>query len=244
MKKAWKLTCGELEELSLEEAVMPFRRAALVGGGGKTSLMYALADGLAAHGFRTALTTTTHMMPPENMPMCRCLEDCEARWCSGFPALWCRDTGGEKLEGLPEQEFRQLLRADRLLVEADGAKRLPCKVPAAHEPVIPPEADLVLGVVGLSAWNRPLGEVCFRWELAADRLNCGPDRLLTAEAMAELLAAPWGGRKSVGDRRYLAVLNQGDDPEAREIGRQILLILRDKFGVDGIITCLQGEEHE
>ena len=38
--------------------------------------------------------------------------------------------------------------SDLVLVEADGSKRLPCKVPADHEPVLLPESDIVVAVLG------------------------------------------------------------------------------------------------
>ena len=41
--------------------------------------------------------------------------------------------------------------SDLVLIEADGSKRLPCKVPADHEPVLLPESDIVVAVLGLSA---------------------------------------------------------------------------------------------
>ena len=48
----------------------------------------------------------------------------------------------------PELAFEKLLpMADYILAEADGSKHLPLKAHAAHEPVIPPEANqTILGV--------------------------------------------------------------------------------------------------
>lgn len=63
-----------------------------------------------------------------------------------------------------------------VLLEADGAKRMPCKVPAAHEPVLLPESDIVLTVAGLSALGRPLREVCFGWSRPAPCWALPPKR--------------------------------------------------------------------
>ena len=49
-----------------------------------------------------------------------------------------------------------------LLLEADGAKRLPVKTPAEHEPVICEQTDIVLNVYGMSAVGKKLKEGCFR----------------------------------------------------------------------------------
>ncbi len=64
----------------------------------------------------------------------------------------------EKLAILPEAIRSEWISdADITFLEADGAKCLPCKFPAAHEPVLLPQSDIVLAVAGLSALYRPLG---------------------------------------------------------------------------------------
>lgn len=44
-----------------------------------------------------------------------------------------------------------MTEADTVLLEADGAKRHPCKAPAAHEPVLLRSSDIVMVAAGLSA---------------------------------------------------------------------------------------------
>ena len=58
-----------------------------------------------------------------------------------------------------------------MIVEADGAKRLPLKAHAAHEPVIPPEANQTILVVGASGFGRPMCETVHRAPLAAQALG-------------------------------------------------------------------------
>ena len=90
-----------------------------------------------------------------------------ALWAAGQYAVAGVPAEQGKLTALPsEQLTRWMAQADIVLLEADGAKRLPCKAPAAHEPVLLPESDIVLAVAGLSALGRPLREVCFRLEQA------------------------------------------------------------------------------
>lgn len=116
--------------------------------------------------------------------------------------------------------------ADIVLIEADGAKRMPCKAPAAHEPVLLPRCDTVLAVAGLSALRHPLREVCFRAELAAELLCVPQDAQLTPELLAKLLASEAGGRKAVGDRSFYVVLNQVDTKEQAALARQVADILK------------------
>ncbi len=45
-----------------------------------------------------------------------------------------------------------------MIIEADGARKLPIKAPAEHEPVIPEFVNTVITVIGLSGLGKPLTE--------------------------------------------------------------------------------------
>lgn len=201
----------------------------LVGGGGKTTLLYAFARHCAAKGWRVLVSTTTHIRQPgENY----------AADEAALASLWA----ARHIALPPEQLTRWMARADMVLLEADGAKRMPCKVPAAHEPVLLPESDIVLAVAGLSALGRPLREVCFRLEQVCALLGTAPETLLTPELLARMLASKKGGRKLVGNRRFSVVLNQADDPASIAAGEQTLALLREKYEVQGVLTYFDERE--
>ena len=144
---------------------------------------------------------------------------------------------------LPQpQLLRRMAQADAVFIEADGAKHHPCKVPAAHEPVLLPQSDIVLAVAGLSALGKPLREVCFRYETIRPQfLVAAPDAPLTPAMLAQLLASTQGGRKAVGDREFYAVLNQVDTPELQQQGIQIQQLLRQQ-GIPCVLTHFKEEE--
>ena len=170
----------------------------LVGGGGKTTLLYAFARHCAAKGWRVLVSTTTHILQPER---CYAPDDpaLQALWAAGEYAVAGTPAGNGKLSAPPMQQLQRWMReADAVFLEADGAKRMPCKVPAEHEPVLLPESDAVLAVAGLSALGRPLREVCFRLETACSLLQTGSETILTPALLAELLASGRGGTKSCG----------------------------------------------
>ena len=121
-------------------------------------------------------------------------------------------------------------------------KHLPCKVPAAHEPVLLPQCDMVLAVAGLSALEKPLEQVCFRLKEACRVLSVTPDTLLTPELLARMLADPQGGRKNVGGRQFHVVLNQADTSRRRMLGEQVLRILQQEYGINGFLTSFQEGE--
>ena len=179
----------------------PFPRVvALVGGGGKTSLMFALAQARRLEGRPTICTTTTKIRPPEpetcpellladkptgaaaprepGLPDIREIREALAR--SGMVTVArCATTvsspAGDfvKLAGVAAGDVAQLTAAfpDALvLVEADGAAMRPLKAPAEHEPVIPAVADLCIAVLGLDALGRPLAEADVHRSAIAARL--------------------------------------------------------------------------
>lgn len=191
----------------------------LVGGGGKTTLMYALAEASRARGLRTALMTTTKMGCTG--PYCRTMAACRARWAAGDYAV-CGERGTARRLVAPAFTEELLAQADAVFIEADGARRMPCKAPAAHEPVILPQTDTVIAVMGLDALGHPVGEVCLRTQEVQTLLRCGPAHRLTEADMVSLLLSEQGSRKGVGQRDFFVVLNKCDDAQRLAAGREIL----------------------
>ena len=195
-----------------------------VGAGGKSSLIEAMAAWGTKQGKKVLVTTTTHIFRPEPEKLARTPGDLERIWGTGDWAVVgnVEMKQPQKLK-MPDPDWmRQAMAlADLVLIEADGSKRLPCKAPAAHEPVILPETEIVIAVLGLSALEQPLKECCFRLEEAEKLLEADADHLLSCEDMAKILASEEGLRKGVGGRKYVAVLNQCDDDTRREDGERI-----------------------
>lgn len=199
-----------------------------VGAGGKTSLMYQLAKELAAMGKQVIVTTSTHIRKPSNLPVCVIREASEVKtkinknnWNQGILVVG-RDCGS-KLSGLPPSQISELGNyADVLLIEADGAKGLPLKVPAGHEPVLIPETDLVIASAGLDSIGSALQKSCFRWEIAVERLQAEPDHLLTEKDMAIILTESWGAKKAIGNAAYRIVLNKADSTERKKQAIEVL----------------------
>lgn len=276
------------------EQKFPFLRekghvVSLIGGGGKTTLLYALSAYCTAKGWRVLTATTTHIRKPVNVPWIAVNEEektasleCESintnkkaqcentawenagkerdrLWQQGTYVVAGTPAPHEKLTILPEAIRSEWISdADITFLEADGAKCLPCKFPAAHEPVILPQSDIVLAVAGLSALYRPLGEVCFRAELAIEAWNrdvceygdaaypkevpISKDTPLTPELLAWLLGSENGARKDISGRSFFVVLNQADTSERREDGRKVLDILKHSYGIQGILTSFSETE--
>lgn len=215
----------------------------LVGGGGKTTLLYAMAAHCASQGWKVLVTTTTHILCPADGTLAQTDAQLQALWARGSYAVVGTPAPGGKLTApAADQVAAWMDQADGVFIEADGAKHLPCKAPAAQEPVLLSQSDIVLGVAGLSALGQPLHKVCFRLEQACALLQAEPETLLTPELLAQLLASPRGGRKQVGDRLFYGVLNQADSAHRRHLGQQTLTILRQCYGLEGFLTHFEEGE--
>ena len=230
----------------LNEKEIPFLAekghiVSLVGGGGKTTLLYAMAAHCAHKGWRVLVTTTTHIRQPA---VCYAPDDAALAtlWQAGQYAVIGTPAENGKLTLPPQQLLHRMVQADAVFVEADGAKHYPCKLPAAHEPVLLPQSDIVLAVAGLSALGKPLREVCFRYDIIRPQfLAAAADAPLTPPMLAHLLASAQGSRKAVGDRQFYAVLNQADTPELRQQGVQIQQLLRQQ-GISCVLTHFEEEK--
>lgn len=239
----YKLEQKQLVPYTPEE-IFPFLRekghiVSLVGAGGKTTLLYSFAQISADRGFRTLVTTTTHILEPQNGCYARSEAEIDQLWAEQKPAVVGTQTMTGKLKSLaPELLAVYCKKADLVLIEADGAKRKPCKAPRSHEPVLLPECDTVLGVFGLKSIGQTLESACFGLEEAKQLLGItDAEHLITPMDGVTLLSSFSGARKNVGNRSYYAVVNQCDIAHGIEYGMEMLEALEEK----GISSSLSGK---
>lgn len=206
-----------LHELGIS---LQHRVISIVGSGGKTTLMYALARECANQGEAVMVATTTHIKRP-NEPDFLLADLQNVQLTAGKVTVVGENTANEKLKMPSPKMLTELCKsADRVLIEADGSKMLPIKFPNETEPVILPCTDFVIAVAGLSALGKPLSEVCHRAHLAQDMLGIQPEQLVTPEIIANLLIK--------GYRRWnpAIVLNQADDRITQKGAVQTAALLR------------------
>lgn len=181
---------------------------AVIGGGGKTTLLRTLGEELAQHG-RVLLCTTTKILPYSDLPFAGNRQELEQLW-DKYPLLCAGavlpETG--KITA-PDMTMAELsARFDYVLVEADGAARRPLKAHASHEPVIPPEANQTICVVGASGFGRPIREAAHRPELYAELAGTTQDTAVTAEIAGAVLM-----REALHTRIYVNQLDLLLDPK-------------------------------
>lgn len=205
----------------------------LVGGGGKSTLLAYLANCFAARGMRTVIMTTTRMACPEQISAS--MADCRSCWAQGEAAACGEVTENGKFREPKDALLKELLdEADAIIVEADGAHMRACKAPAEHEPVILPQSDIVIGVMGIEVLGHAVGEVCHRPQHVCALLGCDETHRLTAADMAAIFVSEQGTRKNVDSRAFYAVLNKCDD-EARVRDAQTVLEELKKRGQEHVV---------
>ena len=212
---------------------------ALVGGGGKTTLMFALAAELQRSGKRVISTTTTKVWEREATRAPRVvLAERDPGWRQRLRAALDEaghvflgrdilDTG--KVEGIGPTLADELndWEIDCLIVEADGAAGHPVKAPTGREPVIPASATKVVAVMGLDAIGRNLGpDVAFRLERVQELTGLKPGERLTPAALSRLFLLSRGLFKGTGKRaERVAFLNRLDQASDANGGKELARIL-------------------
>ena len=229
--------------MSLAEALAlgPRSVVSLVGAGGKTSLMFALARELAASGGLVVTTTTTKILEPtpsqsdllfiaeDDIALMEFVAGAARRHRRLVTLATARHATG-KLTGVAPalvDRLAELPEVSYVIVEADGAAGRPIKAPNATEPVIPASTTLTVAIAGVDALGVPLGEEqVFRAAIAAELLGLPMGSSLEAEAIAALILHPAGLAKGTpATARLVVYLNKVDVEGGLARGRAIAAAL-------------------
>jgi molybdenum cofactor cytidylyltransferase len=218
-----------VEALGLERAP---ELVAIVGGGGKSSLMFDLAQALVG---RVVMTTTTRIFAAQ---MSQAEEVCtlaDENWRERLDAfdsslLMVGGVEGDRAVGVPAELPAEILArpgVDWVVVEADGSRMRPVKAPASHEPVVPDQTDLLIPIVGIDALSGPISDVAHRPERVSSITGLAPEEILTPEALAGLLTSSQGGLKNAAQNVRVAVLinkveSAAQLDDARQVARGVL----------------------
>ena len=175
---------------------------AVIGSGGKTSLLYRLAEELRPCG-TVLLATTTHIIRPPQYPFAETATQLRAALAAEGAACAGSYTPEGKLTAPAFDGWEQA--ADFVLVEADGSKRLPAKAHEAWEPVLPPQRRRTICVLGASAFGQPIRQAAHRPALFAQLAGVPWSAAITPEMAARVIR-----REGFADIIYV---NQVDELE-------------------------------
>ena len=208
----------------------------LVGGGGKTTLMFALAGELASNGSRVVTTTTTKIFEPSpaETPLLL-LETDEEELMSllldnanqyRHTTLASERLASGKLNGISPESVVKLAELNQvayIIVEADGAAHRSLKAPNATEPVIPFNTSLVIPIVGVDAVGcRLTEEDVFRPEIVSKLLGLPLGEVISPKAIAFLITHDQGIIKGSPDQaRIVPFINKVDLDKGLSKGRDL-----------------------
>ena len=214
---------------------------ALTGGGGKTALLFTLAKELLNKGLRVVTTTTTKIFEPDHEQAPSLVIEGNQRKAmtsikdgllqNGHVTFATHRFPEGKIGGVAPQlieRMAQELPVDHIIVEADGALKLPLKAPGEHEPVIPSATTLLVPIVGIDALRKPLNEeTAFRPERIAELTGTKLGAPITPHLIASLIVHPQGLCKGVpSGARITPLINKVETMEgltgAREISQEVL----------------------
>lgn len=241
---------------------------AFVGAGGKTTAAWRVLNELVEGDRRAVFTTTTMVFKPRSgcdllldpspasAPVDRALAD-GARLVLAAGLGERGDPHQAATAPYPAEPVKLLGLApavvDRLsrelpgvtwLVEADGARGRLLKAPAAHEPVIPSEADRVVIVAALDAVGRHLDETAVhRPEIVATLLGVEMGVPIAPGMIADVVAHPLGGLKGIPAAAECVVLLTHWGGAGAGVGAEIADRLSRREGIGRIVEADVRRRH-
>ncbi len=158
----------------------------VIGAGGKTSLVHALAAFFRMDGKTVLVTTAAHMKKEEGVLFSE-KEILSSLSSYGYAFAGTPDPENEnKITGLQEEILERMrFFFDIIIFEADGARGLPFKAPYEWEPPVPAFSDIVYLVMGMDAAGHRIKDVCYNPEGVAASLCVNEETVLTEELMED-----------------------------------------------------------
>jgi len=183
------------------------RIVTIIGGGGKTSLLYYLLTVVNEMGLAAVGTSTTklssHCLSGASFFTIKSIEE-------GYQAvkeiihgkehkiiMYGQDpSNSEKMLGISSEWIEQLaMQAQETIfvVEGDGAAGKPIKGHASYEPVIPSGSSLVIVMIGIDGVGKKVNfQYAHRPHRICELVGAKPESLITIEMIAKLLFHPQG----------------------------------------------------
>ncbi|MEE9274695.1 MAG: selenium cofactor biosynthesis protein YqeC [bacterium] len=212
-------TGGALPSLSDALGLAPGHLVAIMGAGGKATVMKRLVRELLDARTPVLVTATTnlHSLGEAGGPSLLLSEEgresvdaAEREWAARGPIIWVEKKLPQNMfRGLPPEEVAALHEkgfGGVLVAKTDGARKRLIKAPGEGEPVLPRTATHALVVLGLNAIGRPAGpDIIHRFDLACRLADLAPGQPIEARHLAALASHPesYPGRLPAGMKRAL-----------------------------------------
>lgn len=232
--------------------------AYLIGGGGKTSLMFALASAISNSGKSVVTTTSTKILQPG------CAESpcvLAGAWEEIRDELKDRlrlakhvtiarraeeSHQGKKLCGYTADELEVItssLAANYFIVEADGSAGRSLKTHREFEPVLPVKPGLVIAVIGIDCLGKPIDPLyVHRSELFAQRLRRPEGTLVTSDEVASIIFHADGYLSKVPpDTEVIVFLSKVSSQQDKQDACRLAERLKDRDPAHRLSAIIRGE---
>jgi probable selenium-dependent hydroxylase accessory protein YqeC len=215
----------------------------IVGAGGKTTMMFKLAEELRGRN-KVLVTTTTKIYVPlgnkydfictdsEMMPIYIHMKD------NGIYILGSRVNGENKILGLSEKELDKLAPYfDYIIIEADGAKKKRLKGWSEFEPVIYKKTTKTIGIVDIQAFGMVISEDnIHRSKIFCELTGAKQRELVNLEHLFNIIINPLGLFKAALGEKILYI-NKVEGPSDLTLANTLAneVNLNDKKIIDKVV---------
>jgi len=215
-----------------------------IGAGGKTTAIKAVANILFNEGYRVLISTTTKLSIAEFSDF-KVIENKspEIRDLNNDIYVLVKEINGEKYQGFNKAEFENLdnISLDTvILIEADGSRRLPFKVPYEHEPVIPNNSvKTFLFFSGKVIGEKILEENTYNFQKVQEIVSPG-EMIYSIENILKLLYAGW--LVDTNYKNLKIIINQGDLLSNQYILKELLISIYNKFNIGAYLVSIKDKK--
>lgn len=198
----------------------------LIGSGGKTSLMWYLANCFRKE---TVLVSTTTKIGKSKQSLYDYFYSKDFAQIGldgpGITLAGICIEGGNKLSAPPQTILRTFSRFDKIFLEADGSKQLPLKGWETFEPVVIPETTTTIGVVPISVLEKIIDQsTIHRLPLFLEAVGANQGDIIKERTLAAIISSPNGlWQKSQGQQ--ILCMNQVETPNQLRQAQKVVDLL-------------------
>lgn len=212
----------------------------LIGSGGKTSLMWYLANAFRQESVLVS-TTTKIGYPKQSLYDFFYGKNFEQIGMDGqgitLAGICIND--GNKLSAPSETIQQTFPRFDKIFLEADGSKQLPLKGWDTFEPVVLPETTITIGILPISVLRRTIDQTSIhRLPLFLEAVEAHQGDTIQEKTLAAIISSPKGlWAKSCGQQ--ILCINQVETQVQLKQAKKIVELLPAKIvnRLTKIIAC-------
>lgn len=220
------MSLGELISIKEGEVI------SVVGSGGKTTLIYNLAEEFKEA--KVLISTTTKMMKPrENqVDYFYCLDNDDVKNEKGRTFIASEMVNENKVSGDSLRIKEYIKEFDYSLVESDGSKRKPLKGWNDNEPVVLSETTKTIGIIPMHIIGEKVSEEnIHRVEIFNSICGTKLGDEISLEVIADIISNTNGlFKNSIGEK--ILFLNRIEGEKSRDMALELLKILIDKENIN------------